>query len=103
MGGYNTITEALARGASIVCLPRAVPRQEQLIRARALGALGLLRVVEPGELDAVALRREIDIALTRSRAAILHRAYGVFRFDGAAIAAECLLAEAAMSRVPEAA
>jgi predicted glycosyltransferase len=103
MGGYNTIAEALVRGTPTVCVPRTVPRREQLIRARALAAHGLLQVVEPDRLDAAMLRREIEIALGRSRLAIARKAHALLRFDGAVTAAECLLEEAAMSRVREAA
>jgi predicted glycosyltransferase len=103
MGGYNTLVEALLRGAPIVCVPRTVPRREQLIRARALRALGLLQVVEPEHLDAATLRGEIERALTRSRPAIARKARETLHFDGSEIAAECLLDEAAKSCIERAA
>lgn len=103
MGGYNTLAEALFRGTPTVCVPRTVPRREQLIRARALGGLGLLQVVEPDELDPARLRHEVEIALTRSRPAIAREARQALRFDGAETAVECLLTEAAKSNVGQAA
>jgi predicted glycosyltransferase len=99
MGGYNTLAEALIRGTPTVCVPRTVPRTEQLIRARALAGLGLLRAVEPDHLDAATLRREVELALTQSRPAIARAARGALHFDGAAVAAERLLEEADRSRV----
>jgi predicted glycosyltransferase len=103
MGGYNTLGEVLVRGTPTVCVPRTVPRTEQLIRARALGGLGLLQVVEPDLLDGPSLRLEIEIALTRSRPEILRAARRALLFDGADTAAECLLAEAANSNIGQAA
>jgi predicted glycosyltransferase len=97
MGGYNTISEVLLRGTPSVCVPRTVPRREQLIRARALRALGLLQVVEPDRLDGATLRGEIEVALSRSRPALARAAHRALRFDGADTSAELLLEEAAKS------
>ena len=97
MGGYNTLCEVLVRGTPTVCVPRTVPRTEQLIRARAFEALGLVQVVEPDRLDGPTLRAEIELALTRSRHALKRKARRTLRFDGAETAVECLLAEAAKS------
>jgi predicted glycosyltransferase len=66
MGGYNTLAEAAASGVPTVCVPRVRPRSEQLIRAEAFSARGLLRLIEPDKLDAEILRAEIDSALTRA-------------------------------------
>jgi predicted glycosyltransferase len=98
MGGYNTLLEALVRGTPTVCAPRTIPRSEQLIRARALGGLGLLQVLEPDRMDGETLRHEVTVALTRSRPEIARAARDALAFDGAAVAAESLLAEAAKSR-----
>ena len=102
MGGYNTLLEALVRGTPTVCVPRTTPRSEQLIRARALADLGLLQVVEPGRLDGAALRREVTSALARTRRGVACAARSRLDFDGAATAAEILLAEAASSRASRA-
>jgi predicted glycosyltransferase len=99
MGGYNTLVEALARGVPTVCVPRIHPRREQLIRARALARRGLLRVLEPGELTPKTLQEAVTSALAGSRPAIAAAAQKALGFDGAAVAAESLLAEAAKSRL----
>lgn len=94
MGGYNTLVEAVSVGTPIVCVPRIVPRMEQLIRARAFARLGLLRVLEPrsgGCLDARALREEVDAVLTWSRGTLAERAHATLSFDGARCAAGQLL------------
>jgi predicted glycosyltransferase len=98
MGGYNTLIEALVRGTPTICVPRTVPRSEQVIRARALGGLGLMQVIEPERLDAETMHGEVTSALTRSRRAIARAARRMLSFDGAEVAAESLLAEAAKSR-----
>jgi predicted glycosyltransferase len=98
MGGYNTLVEALVRGTPTICVPRTAPRSEQVIRAAALAELGLLQMIEPERLDADLLRSEVTSALTRSRPAIARAARRVLPFDGAEVAAESLLAEAATCR-----
>ncbi len=47
MAGYNTTAELIALRQSAILVPRAAPRAEQLLRARQLAALGLVRMVEP--------------------------------------------------------
>jgi predicted glycosyltransferase len=98
MGGYNTLAEALVRGTPTVCVPRTAPRREQLIRAGALADLGLLQVLDPDRLSGHTLREEVTRALTRSRPAIARAARRALRYDGAAAAADSLLAEAALSQ-----
>lgn len=49
MGGYNTVNEVLSFDKSMLVVPRVVPRQEQLIRARRLQELGLVDYVHPDE------------------------------------------------------
>jgi predicted glycosyltransferase len=63
MGGYNTLIEALASGATTVCVPRTEPRTEQLIRARAFERRSLLHMVEPEDVSAAGMRRTVDNAL----------------------------------------
>src|SRR5439155_8652093 len=62
MGGYNTLAESLSNGVPTVCVPRVHPRTEQLIRAHAFAAHGLLRVIEPSELSVKRLKEEIGAA-----------------------------------------
>jgi predicted glycosyltransferase len=91
MGGYNTLTEAAASGVPTVCVPRVVPRTEQLIRAKAFARLGLLRLVEPERLDAELLRAEIACALTVSRERVARRAADALGLKGAGNAARLLI------------
>jgi predicted glycosyltransferase len=41
MGGYNTVCEILTQGTTPLLIPRATPRQEQLIRAQVFQSHGL--------------------------------------------------------------
>jgi predicted glycosyltransferase len=91
MGGYNTIAEALSRGTPTVCVPRVVPRTEQLIRAEAFSRLGLMRYVHPERLTGESLREEVRSALEDSRADLRARAQASLGFDGAERAAAFLL------------
>jgi predicted glycosyltransferase len=87
MGGYNTLTEAAASGLPTVCVPRVVPRTEQLIRARAFARMELVRLIEPERLEPAALRTEIRFALQSSRDRLGERARAELGLDGASQAA----------------
>jgi len=91
MGGYNTLAEAVSRGTPTVCVPRVVPRTEQLIRAEAFARRGLLRYIHPDRLDPALLRSEVDEALKSSREELAERARTTLGFDGAGQAADQLL------------
>lgn len=91
MGGYNTIVEAVSKGVPTVCVPRIVPRTEQLIRAEAFERLGLLHAVPPGQLNPKTLRERIAAAIATPRNQLLQRATQQLRFDGAQQAARHLL------------
>lgn len=95
MGGYNTLAEAVSRGTRTVCVPRVVPRTEQLIRAEAFAKLGLLRCIRPDELTADRLLVEVDAALELSREALAETAHTRLGFEGAEQAARHLLTLAA--------
>jgi predicted glycosyltransferase len=64
MAGYNTVCEALALGLPLVLVPRTWPRQEQLLRARALAVKGRAEVVLPHELTPARLWRAVESALS---------------------------------------
>ncbi|NNN02964.1 MAG: hypothetical protein HKL87_03085 [Acidimicrobiaceae bacterium] len=49
MGGYNSLCELIALGASTVVIPRVHPRREQAIRAQMFADLGIVSVELPGE------------------------------------------------------
>lgn len=91
MGGYNTLAEAVSRGTPTVCVPRVVPRTEQLIRAEAFAKRGLLRYIHPDRLDPDAVRGEVDEVLKSSRQDLAERARTTLGFDGAQQAAAQLL------------
>lgn len=91
MGGYNTLVEAVSSGTPTVCVPRVEPRSEQHIRATAFARLGLVRVVEPDQLDAARLRTEVQTTLRSSRRHLAERAHSALDFGGARRAAGHLL------------
>jgi predicted glycosyltransferase len=91
MGGYNTLAEAVSRGTRTVCVPRVVPRTEQLIRAKAFARLGLLRYIHPDELNPDRLREEVNAVLGLSRTELAETARTRLGFEGAVRAAEQLL------------
>lgn len=99
MGGYNTITQTLAAGAKVICVPRVQPRREQLVRAEAFARLGLLRHVLPTELSPVRLRAEIEIAIAVPRVELQQRIQNTLEFEGAEFAAHHLLALARSAKV----
>lgn len=91
MGGYNTIAEAMAAGVPTVCVPRTTPRSEQLIRAAAFEARGLLRIVPNDAPDASRMRAAIEEVLTWERPALQDRIRSTLRLDGATTAAAAIL------------
>lgn len=98
MGGYNTVTQGLQSGASLVCVPRTHPRREQCIRAEEFSRLGLLRMVLPDQLHASGLRDAVVRALQISRPDLHQQIRRHLRFDGAEVAAQHLLALARARR-----
>ena len=72
MAGYNSMSEILRSGVPSVVVPRTRPRLEQWMRASALQALGLCRVIHPDEASPGRLRSEImDALATGQRRAVL--------------------------------
>lgn len=103
MGGYNTLTEAASQAVPTVCIPRVVPRTEQLIRARAFERLGLLALLHPDDLNPDSLSTAVGAALDRPRAEIRAHVEATLSFDGARRAAQELLALACLEAgAPEA-
>lgn len=101
MGGYNTLLEAVSSGTPTVCVPRTRPRREQLIRARAFAAEGLLQLVEPGTLTGGRLRLAIDRALQTPRIILAERTRTTLDLGGAQRAATLLLELAGGARPVE--
>ena len=67
MGGYNTICELACAGANALVVPRAVPRREQLIRARILQERGVLSCTSGTDLTAERLMAAVMRDLNRKR------------------------------------
>ncbi len=59
MGGYNTFCEILSAQKPSIIVPRIIPSEEQLIRARKMGQLGLLKAILPEELTPKSLMESI--------------------------------------------
>ena len=60
MAGYNTVNEILSLGRPGLVVPRVRPREEQLVRARKLAALGLIDWLHPDDLDPGSLGEWLD-------------------------------------------
>ncbi|MGH2958876.1 MAG: glycosyltransferase family protein [Solirubrobacterales bacterium] len=56
MAGYSTTAEILASGKPALMIPRAVPREEQLNRAKRLAESGRVSLLEPKNLNAETMR-----------------------------------------------
>lgn len=65
MAGYSTTAEVLASGKPSLMVPRAVPRVEQLNRARRLAAEDRILMLTPHELSAESMREALDELLNR--------------------------------------
>ena len=51
MAGYNTFCEILSLDKRAILVPRVKPRREQLLRAQRAAALGLVRMLDPENVD----------------------------------------------------
>lgn len=69
MAGYNTTCELASTGKPAILVPRVQPRREQLLRARAFAARGLVNVLHPDELSAERLRAMVVALLAEGRRA----------------------------------
>ena len=92
MGGYNTLVEAAMHAVPTVCVPRVVPRSEQLIRAQAFEQLGILQLLHPCDLNPQSLGAAIRATLARPRPVVRELVEAALNFDGAHNAAQELLA-----------
>ncbi len=80
MGGYNTLSEVLSQGTASLVIPREHPRLEQLIRARAFQAQGLIDYIPWGQCSPATLYRKIQALLDQPQ--IYRDALARFRFTG---------------------
>ncbi|HVF64581.1 MAG TPA: glycosyltransferase [Casimicrobiaceae bacterium] len=68
MGGYNTFCEILSFDKPAILIPRTAPRQEQLIRARRVAAMGLMRMLDiDGGNDPVVMAAALRALPTQDR------------------------------------
>ncbi len=65
MGGYNTLCEIVTARRPALVIPRTRPRMEQAIRAKLWEQRGLVRVIDPAELNAHRLAEEVLAGLGR--------------------------------------
>lgn len=65
MAGYCTSTEVIASGKPALMVPRAVPREEQLNRAKRLADAGRVSLLDPRELSAESMRAALAELLTQ--------------------------------------
>lgn len=99
MGGYNSLTEAMAAAVPTVCVPRVSPRREQLVRVRGFADRGLVRMLAPERLTAGELREQVELAVRTDRAALTARIRATVDLGGARRAATVMLELAASARV----
>lgn len=66
MAGYNTMCEIVALRKPALVVPRTTPRVEQLLRAEAFAARGLVHVLHPERLDVPSLRTALVELLARA-------------------------------------
>jgi predicted glycosyltransferase len=59
MGGYNTVCEIMSQRKPLLMLPRTIPREEQLIRARVLSQRGYCDYLDQRTLTAPVLRERV--------------------------------------------
>jgi predicted glycosyltransferase len=67
MAGYNTTCELLALRQRVLLVPRATPRQEQLIRASLLARHGLAHMLHPEQLTPERLLDSVQQSLSQPR------------------------------------
>ncbi len=63
MAGYNTLAEVVSRGKAAVAVPRESPRLEQLLRAQAFEARGLLKTLRFAALTPQSLAKAVKEAI----------------------------------------
>ena len=88
MGGYNTLLEGASESVPTLCVPRMTPRREQQIRAKRFESLGLLRMLQPGELEPARMQREVQRLLEGQGGDLSQKVQSCLRFDGAKTAAK---------------
>jgi predicted glycosyltransferase len=99
MAGYNTTCELLALQQRILLVPRATPRQEQVIRASLLAQHRLAYMLHPDLLTPERLIEYVQNILARPRPQKQDLAAAGISFDGQSSALKEILA--GLNRLPE--
>jgi predicted glycosyltransferase len=102
MGGYNSVCEILSYRKRAIIVPRSVPVREQRIRAEALDALGLIRMIPIERLSPERLLREALSELSMGN--VVNSRVARIRFTGLDVICDRLLSGPAvpMKRMVEA-
>lgn len=92
MGGYNAVAEILACANRAMLIPREWPRQEQLIRAQRLTALGYVDMIRTGGLTPESLWSHVHRAMSTADQPLARmREKGEISLTGASFMAGALL------------
>lgn len=67
MAGYNTVCEVMSTATPALLVPRELPRQEQLIRARGLHSVGAMDLCRESDLAPAQLGTWLEAAVRRSQ------------------------------------
>ena len=72
MGGYNTLAEAMMLGRRPIVVPRATHKREQLMRAEAFAARGLVHCLPPTKVTPALLAAALEDEIERPTAVEAH-------------------------------
>ncbi len=92
MAGYNTACELLGLRQRVLFVPRATPRQEQLIRASLLSRHGLARMLHPEQATPERLIESVQQSLAQPRPKQHQLDAAGISFGGQAAALEAIIA-----------
>jgi predicted glycosyltransferase len=93
MAGYNTTCELLALRQRALLVPRATPRQEQLIRASLLARHGLVQMLHPDMLTPETLIERVQQSLLQPRPQERQLEAAGISFDAQALASQAIMEE----------
>jgi predicted glycosyltransferase len=97
MGGYNSVCEILSYRKRAIIVPRSVPVREQRIRAEAMDALGLIRMIPMERLSAERLLREALAELSMGN--VVNSRVARIKFTGLDVICERLLGTVIVGKV----
>jgi predicted glycosyltransferase len=101
MGGYNTVCELLSAGKPALIVPRVEPVREQLVRAEAMSALGLLSFLHPHEITPALLNRRVtELLRSLPQACEASQSLNMGGLEGVAAEVNALLAPPSTAALP---